>query len=440
MISLLLDILAVALAIYSLVSLRFMLYSWETADRLQESGVHAPFSPPHYSFTVLLPARHEEEVIYDTIHRVWDANYPKELLQVLVICHESDGGTIAEAKRAIAEIGSPNVAVVTFANPPINKPHGLNVGLRQATNEVVTVFDAEDDISPDIFNVINSRYLQEETGLGIIQAGVQLINFRDHWFGLHNCLEYFFWFKSRLHMHAQVGMIPLGGNTLFIPRTILQSVGGWNDACLTEDAEIGIRLSLLGHPIRTIYDPRYATREETPHSIEQFVKQRTRWNQGFIQVMRTRAWQYLPERKQRLLAFYTLSCPIIQAALLVLMPIDIVLGLWVHLSALGAMITFLPLYALCFQVVALIIGAYEFAKEYELKLPWYAPLSAIVTYMPFMLLQGVSALRAVIREVVGNQEWEKTAHVGAHRQIQVSQASQVTQDWKKTTRPQPRIA
>lgn len=410
-----LDIVSILLTLHALLSLRFMLHAWETPERLSENGASSSFSRPKYSFTVLLPARNEEAVIYDTILQVWKANYPQRLLQVLVICHTSDILTIAEAQRAIQEIDSPRVSLVTFSDTPINKPHGLNVGLRYATNDIVTIFDAEDDMSPDIFNVINSRYLQEELGLGIIQAGVQLINFRDHWFGLHNCLEYFFWYKSRLHFHAAVGMMPLGGNTVFIPRKLLEQVGGWNDACLTEDAEIGIRLSLLEQPIRTIYEPRYATREETPHSIGQFVRQRTRWNQGFIQVLRMRAWQYLPRRRQRLLAIYTLAYPLLQALFLVILPLEIASALWLRPPALSAMMTFLPLYALLLQMVALVVGAYEFAKDYDFHLPWYTPIYTAVTYLPFLFIQSVSSLRALAREASGNQEWEKTAHVGAHR-------------------------
>ncbi len=417
--STLIVVVSVALMIHALVSLRFMLYAWESADRLRESGAPASFSPPHYSFTVLLPARHEEAVIYDTIQRVWNANYPKWLLQVLVICHVSDGETIAEAERAIRDIQWPNVALVTFDDPPINKPHGLNLGLRAATHDIVTVFDAEDDVSSDIFNVINSRYLQEELGQGIIQAGVQLINFRDYWFALHNCLEYYFWYKSRLHFHAAIGMMPLGGNTVFVPRTLLERVGGWNDACLTEDAELGIRLSVLGEPIRTIYDSQYATREETPQNIAQFVRQRTRWNQGFIQVLRLGDWRRLPRLQQRLLALYTLTYPLLQSLFVALLPFDVASAIWLRPSTLVAMITFLPLYALLLQLVALIVGAYEFAQEYKLKLPWHTPLHVALTYLPFLILQGVGSMRALIREIWGARNWEKTAHVGAHRQAAI---------------------
>jgi len=37
--------------------------------------------------------------------------------------------------------------------------------------------------------------------------------------------------------------------------------------------------------IRIVYDDEFVTREETPNSIDQFIKQRTRWNQGFIQIL-----------------------------------------------------------------------------------------------------------------------------------------------------------
>ena len=125
---------------------------------------------------------------------------------------------------------------------------------------MVTIFDAEDDIHPEIFNVINTVLLNEE--VSVVQGGVQLMNYQSKWYSVLNVLEYFFWFKSRLHYHARLGMTPLGGNTVFFTRDVLQRVGGWDEQDLTEDADIGIRISLLGEQMRVIYDDRYVTREE----------------------------------------------------------------------------------------------------------------------------------------------------------------------------------
>ncbi len=391
-----------------------MLYSWEHPQRVQASKGPSSFLPPHLSFTVLLPARHEEAVIYETIKRVWSAHYPSELLEVVVVCHADDMGTIAEAERAIQAIGSPQVRVETFSTPPINKPHGLNVGFQRTRNEVVTIFDAEDDIHPDIFNVVNTVMLQE--GVGIVQAGVQLMNFHDHWFSVHNCLEYFFWFKSRLHFHARVGMIPLGGNTVFMRRSLIERVGGWDEHCLTEDADIGLRLSSLGEPIRVVYDAEHVTREETPESIGSFIRQRTRWQQGFLQVLAKGTWKTLPRFRQRLLAVYTLSYPFFQAFLILLWPLTVGAVLRLKVSVLVAMISFLPLYALLFQFVASAVGAFMFAREYNLKVPFFKPVSMALTFLPFHWLLGIGAVRGVYRQLRKQNNWEKTIHLGAHRQ------------------------
>ena len=66
---------------------------------------------------------------------------------------------------------------------------------------MVTIFDAEDEPHPDIFNVVNTVMLREEAQ--VVQCGVQLMNYADRWFSALNVLEYFFWFKSRMHYHAR---------------------------------------------------------------------------------------------------------------------------------------------------------------------------------------------------------------------------------------------
>ena len=296
----------------------------------------------------------------------------------------------------------------------LNKPHGLNVGLQRTNNDIVTIFDAEDDIDSDIFNMVNTVMLKEN--VGVVQAGVQLMNFSDHWFGIHNCMEYFFWFKSRLHFHANVRMVPLGGNTVFIKRSLLEQVKGWDEQCLTEDAEIGLRLSASKEHIRVVYEAQHVTREETPDTVKAFIKQRTRWQQGFLQVLWKGTWLKLPTLSQRLLALYTLSYPYIQALLLILWPLTLAEMVFLKEPVQVAMIASLPLYKLFLQFVANVIGAYYFTSEYGRKFTLLNLLSMTITFLPFQWMLSVSSVRAVYREILKQNNWEKTAHVGAHRQ------------------------
>ena len=394
-----------------------MLYTWDRPEAYQKAKAPAQFLPATKSFTVMLPARHEEDVIQTTIDRVVRANYPSHLLEVVVICKTDDQGTIGKADEKIAALrreGIDNVQVLTFANQPTNKPHGLNVGLRATSHEVVTIFDSEDDIHPDIFNVINTVMLQE--GVNVVQSGVQLMNYESNWYSTLNVLEYFFWFKSRLHYHARVGKTPLGGNTVFFTRSVLEAAGGWDEHNLTEDADVGIRISSMRVPVRVVYDDRYVTREETPPTLDHFIRQRTRWSQGFLQTLMKREWARLPSFEQRLLAIYTLAFPTIQAVLGLYVVISLATMFTIKTPVLVAITLSLPLYLLLAHLLLAVIGLYEFSDAHHLKPSWKTPLVMALTYLPYQWVLSYASVRATIRELRGINNWEKTAHVGAHRQ------------------------
>lgn len=395
-----------------------MLYTWNDARRSDEFAAPKEFVPPQKSFTVLLPARHEEAVIQHTIDGVLRANYPRELLEIVVICRIDDPGTIQKVQEKIVELvdqGVHNVRLIVFQDLPINKPHGLNIGFRNTRNEIVTIFDSEDEIHPDVFNVVNTVMVTE--GVNVVQAGVQLMNFDSKWFSALNVLEYFFWFKSRLHFHAEVGIIPLGGNTVFFTREIINRIGGWDETCLTEDADIGIRLSQMGERIRVVYDDQYVTREETPPTVEQFIKQRTRWNQGFLQVLQAGAYWSLPKLSQRLLAVFTLASPVLQAFTTFYIPISLYTMFFVQMPPLVAMILWLPAYMLIGQYVLNWIGLREFVRAHNLQMPPLMWLRLLIAFYPFQILLGISAIRGVYRHLRGTNNWEKTKHVNAHRGV-----------------------
>ena len=409
--------LSLLLTMQSVYTLYIMLYTWDRPEASRMAKAPTRFLPPRRSFTVLLPARHEEDVIQTTIDGVVRANYPLSLLEVMVICSIDDHGTIAKAQQKIAQLrhqGVENVRVLAFKNQPITKPHGLNVGLRHTHNEVVTIFDAEDDIHPDIFNVVNTVLLNEP--VAVVQGGVQLMNYQSKWYSVLNVLEYFFWFKSRLHYHARLGMTPLGGNTVFFTREVLQRVGGWDELDLTEDADIGIRISLLGERMRVIYDDRYVTREETPPTLSQFIKQRTRWSQGFLQTLLKGDWKQLPRLKQRLLAVYTLGFPAMQAVLGLYILASVLMMFAFKVPELVALLLDLPFYLLAAHFILNVIGLYEFTDAHGLKPTWKTPLVMALGYLPYQWVLAYASVCATTRQLRGINNWEKTQHIGAHRQ------------------------
>ena len=401
------------LAAQGLYALFLMLYAWEDPERSAGDKSPTQFHAPQLSFTALVPVRHEEDVIEDTLCAISSFAYPSYLMETIVICSVDDTGTIRAVKRAISKLNTGNLSLTVYSKAPINKPHGLNVALKKAKHDVVVIFDAEDEPHKDIYNIANTVMLRDNAD--VVQSGVQLMNYRSNWFSMFNVMEYYFWFKSSLHFYARAGVIPLGGNTVFFKRDKLLQVNGWDHSCLTEDADIGLRLSKIGAKIRVVYDEQHTTREETPPNVIGLVKQRTRWNQGFLQILFKCDWLSLPYLHQRLLALYILSWPVVNAALFLYVPFSIWFALTTKMPVLYALLLNAPLYILVLHLATFIIGLYEFTKDYKLKYPFWMPLKAIVFYYPYQLLLGYSALRAVGRFLRGDLTWEKTQHINAHR-------------------------
>lgn len=403
-------ILALALTAVALTTLWWMLHAWRSSDALQATRFSREPREPRHSFTIMVPGRHEEAVLGRTLDVLAEQTHPD--VQIIAIVGHDDAGTHEVADAAAARHPD-RIEVVVDSSVPKNKPKALNRALPYAHGDIVGVFDAEDDVHPELLRHIDSRFT--ETGAGVVQGGVQLMNFRTSWWALRNVLEYYFWFRSRLHFHAGARFIPLGGNTVFVRRDLLERNHGWDAECLAEDCELGVRLSSQGVQVAVAYSPEYVTREETPGSLASLFKQRTRWNQGFLQVLRKREWRSLPSRSQRMFARYLLSMPFLQAFTGILIPLSIVLILWVKVPTPVALLTFVPLAPTLITIAVEIAGLGEFGRLYQEKVRLRDYVKLVLGAFPFQVFLALAATRSVIREARHQTGWEKTEHNGAHR-------------------------
>jgi cellulose synthase/poly-beta-1,6-N-acetylglucosamine synthase-like glycosyltransferase len=409
-------------------TLWWMLHAWRTPDALAGmgfvarsdgtgAGPGAMRAGRTRSYSLIVPARHEEAVLDTTLRLLADIDHPD--VEVLAVVGHDDHGTRVVAERAARERPG-RVRVLIDWKWPKNKPKALNTALAACRGDIVGVFDAEDEVHPALLRHVDHCF--DDTGADVVQGGVQLMNYRSSWWALHNVLEYYFWFRSRLHYHAGRRFIPLGGNTVFIRTDLLRQAGGWDEECLAEDCEIGVRLSTAGAKVAVAYEAGLVTREETPSTIPSLTKQRTRWNQGFLQVLRKGVWRGLPTLRQRLLARYTLSMPFLQAFAALVTPLAVVAILALRLPVGIALLSFLPLIPTILTVAVQAAGLREFCRNYGERARMGDYLRLVLGTIPYQVILGFAALRAVVREKAGRRGWEKTAHLGAHRQSGIASA------------------
>ncbi len=368
---------------------------------------------PTKTFSLIVPARNEEAVIGNTIASIGSLNYPKELYEALIIIRADDYGTILAAQSAIDSNNLSNVKIVQIDGEAENKAYSLNIGLKLAKYEIVGIFDAEDEPSKDILQKVNEYFL-DHAEVGVVQAPVHLTNVASSWFASLNSVEYFYWFRSVLPYLAGKNIVPLGGNTIFTKKSVYDQVGHYDENCLTEDADFGIRLGEKNIKVGVISDPRYATCEEVPLGESEVIRQRSRWDQGYFQVLEKSHWKNL-DSTQKFYALYTLTQPLFRHLSFLNMIFAPLLSSFGHIPFWIVLLSFVPGYFLLIQFGLYLLGLNELGKLHNLKISFWRYLSTILSFVPYQALLALATFRAMTRFVSGNFAWDKTEHANSHR-------------------------
>jgi cellulose synthase/poly-beta-1,6-N-acetylglucosamine synthase-like glycosyltransferase len=94
------------------------------------------------SFTILIPARNEEKNIVDCLQSIQQLNYPKVLIEVIVIDDFSDDKTVAIAKQFE---GVKVIGLKEIVKEKINsyKKKAIEAGVEQATGKYIVTTDAD---------------------------------------------------------------------------------------------------------------------------------------------------------------------------------------------------------------------------------------------------------------------------------------------------------
>jgi glycosyltransferase XagB len=408
---------SVALGAIAWTTLVWMMHAWRTPASLAEGRLKRDAIEPAHSFSLIVPARHEEEVLEATLSRLLTSDHPA--FEVLVVVGTDDPGTRAVAER-VGNRHPELVKVVLDRSWPKSKPKALNAALPYCAGTITGVFDAEDYVHPRLLQRVDQRF--QRTNADVVQAGVQLMNLHSSWLTVRNVLEYYFWFRSRLHVHARHGFVPLGGNTVFIRTEVLRAVSGWDPECLAEDCELGVRLSALGARTVVVYEPELVTREECPPTLTAFARQRTRWNQGYLQTLSRGYWRRLPFR-QRALGAYILAMPYLMAIAWLLIPVAMVTAIALKAPVPITLVSFLPAVPLLSMLAIELAGLGDFCREYGERASARDYVRLVVGLPLYQAVLAFAAARAVARELRGDRGWEKTAHPGLHLMRQTDQAS-----------------
>lgn len=225
----------------------------------------------HKTVSVLLPVRNGEVWIRRKLQSVLGLNYPRELMQVLVI---SDGST--DRTEAVAgEFAGQGVELLCI--PAGGKAAALNRGLERARGEILFFTDVRQPLEPECLNHLTACFADPEVGVVtgelIILKGEQQeeADIGRYW-------EYEKWIRRQLN---RLGSLLVVTGCIYAMRRALAAP--LPAGTLADDAVLPARALLRGY--RIVFEER-ARAYDFPTRLGAEFRRKTRTLAGLFQLIR----------------------------------------------------------------------------------------------------------------------------------------------------------
>lgn len=180
------------------------------------------------------------------------------------------------------------------------KAGALNFALRQTHSEaaIVAVIDSDYKVEPGWLRDLVPAFANP--AMAIVQAPQDYRDSQNNAFKAMCYAEYKGFFEIGMITRNERNAIIQHGTMTLVRRSVLDELGGWAEWCITEDAELGLRIFAAGY--EAVYLPQSYGRGLMPDTFTDFKKQRFRWVYGAMRIMRRHADDLFTFGKTRLTA------------------------------------------------------------------------------------------------------------------------------------------
>ncbi|MDR3089948.1 MAG: glycosyltransferase [Desulfobulbaceae bacterium] len=260
----------------------------------EPSGGQAVYAP---KVSIHVPAYNEPpEMLNQTLDALSRLDYPD--FEVLVIDNNTKDEAVWRPVEAhCRELGE---RFRFFHVAPLAgfKAGALNFALRETNPEaeVVAVIDSDYIILPSWLKVMIPQFRQPN--MAIVQGPQDYRDGGENAFKAMCNAEYRGFFNIGMVTRNERNAIIQHGTMTMVRRRVLEEVGGWSEWCITEDAELGLRIFEKGYD--ATYLPHSFGQGLIPDTFLDFKKQRFRWAYGAVIILRQHMMKLLGLEKSRL--------------------------------------------------------------------------------------------------------------------------------------------
>ena len=257
----------------------------------------APAGTPLPKVSIHVPAYNEPpQMLIETLDALARLDYPD--YEVIVI----DNNTRDEAVWRPVEQHCRHLGArfrFFHVDPlPGFKAGALNFALARTAPDasVIAVIDSDYQVEPAWLRDLVPGLAEQK--VAIVQAPQDYRDGGESAFKAMCYAEYRGFFLIGMITRNERNAIIQHGTMTLVQRQALLEAGGWAEWCITEDAELGLRL--FEHGYEAQYLPRSYGRGLMPETFTDYKKQRFRWAYGAVQILRAHARALFSHTDERL--------------------------------------------------------------------------------------------------------------------------------------------
>jgi len=247
--------------------------------------------------SVHVPAYNEPaDMMIETLDALAKLDYPD--FEVLVI----DNNTRDEAVWRPVQIHCEKLGArfKFFHVAPLSgfKAGALNYALERTDPqaEIIAAIDSDYQVEPNWLSDLIGAF--ENPKMAIVQSPQDYRDHDDNAFKSMCFAEYRGFFEIGMVTRNERNAIIQHGTMTLVRRTALEEVDGWGEWCITEDAELGLRIFEAGY--EAMYLSYSYGRGLMPDTFIDYKKQRFRWAYGAMQILRRHTRDLFSNRDSRL--------------------------------------------------------------------------------------------------------------------------------------------
>lgn len=233
---------------------------------------------PTSRFCVMVPAHNEALLIGHAVDALLRSDYPRGLIDVIVIADNCDDDT--------ATIARDHGARCLERTDPVNrgKSYALSWLIEQLDvdrYDGFAVIDADTVVDQAYFDVMDRRLSRGETA---IQSYSGVLNPHENWLTRLAALPAVL--KFRMHYPGKMALgltCPLTGTGMCLSREVVARFG-WNAFAVAENWEYWIQITLAGYRATAAADA--IVESQAARSLATSADQRRRWQRGRIDTLR----------------------------------------------------------------------------------------------------------------------------------------------------------